>query len=103
MKTREERTTQSQHFDWVENLVVERWTAYRNGLAVMAVEYKPQYKSTDGLSYELSSRLPGQSGFAQGFATLEIAKDMADKRWADWVHMMGLVPGTEWWKERDQG
>ncbi len=99
MKSREERTARSDHFDWTEDATGTRWSGSRNCLTVMRITYMPLREDEDGRPYELSSSLVGMGGFTQGFSTLEKAKAAADARWKSWVHQMGLKIGKEWWKE----
>lgn len=91
----------SRNFDWRESKDTQTWWGSRNALVIFTITYMPLREDQDGRPYELFSRLPGQTGFNLGLMTLEQAMDKADRRWEEWVHMMGLKPGQEWWRDRD--
>ena len=100
MKSREERMSRSTNFDWMEAAQPDHWWfGSRNSLQLMEIVFHPLRVDDDGLPYVLRSLLPGQRGFTQGFSNLKAAKDQADEHWENWVHMVGLKQGDEWWKE----
>lgn len=84
-------TVESRHFNWRQHANgVQRWTGSRNAMPIMTIVYDPSREREDGRPYELVSSLPGHTSFAQGFPTLALAQERADKCWEEWVHAMGL-------------
>lgn len=85
---------QTEHFNWRQHADgAMRWTGSRNATALMTISYDPTRVREDGRPYVLASSLPGHTSYRQGFETLAQAQEGADKRWAEWVHMMGLKLG----------
>lgn len=87
-----DRTTRSEHFDWVEWRGGGHWDGKRNARRIFEItEVNPCLFILEFPLVASPRTWPCE--------TLEAAKEQADKEFADWAHVLGLKVGEEWWKE----
>lgn len=102
MKTREERTTRSKHFDWVEAVGGDLWFVKRNAQTLFTVrrdDWTDEFKLVETTLHNAGVGLGPQIRRL----SLDAMKDVIDKRFEDWAHALGLKIGPEWWKEDRDG
>lgn len=100
-RRREERTTRSRYFDWVEDVTGEYWYGLRNTKVFFMIEkiYNDDGEPRYFLGSALRINMPGRREYLR----VEAAKKAADTSLEDWTHSWGLMIGPEWWKEDRDG
>ena len=88
-RSREERTTHSRHFTWIESLDGKTWSGQRNHTTVVEVETRYDLFS-GGRLFALVSRLPGHRIYSKSVDHPQEAMEAADQLFEEWAASMGL-------------
>lgn len=95
-KSRAERTTHSEHFDWVEEIQGGAWSGLRNARTMFRIN---EAHSSQGEVFLLYCQFTGVLTLSAEHDSMQKAQEAADRYFEDWAHALGLKVSEQWWKE----